>query len=62
MRNFQNGFLSALPPLTSLLLSFFFTLISMKIKYLMPPLYVKFMWNSIGMYILFSLKCSKFTY
>ncbi|XP_014285185.1 putative inorganic phosphate cotransporter [Halyomorpha halys] len=46
----SDGFLSALSPLTSLLLSFLFTLISMKTKNLMPPLYEKFMWNSIGMY------------
>ncbi|XP_066906582.1 putative inorganic phosphate cotransporter [Halyomorpha halys] len=46
----SDGFLSSLPPLTSLLLGVFFTLISMKIRNLMPPLYAKFMWNSIGMY------------
>ncbi|CAH1402187.1 unnamed protein product [Nezara viridula] len=46
----SDGFLSSLPPLTSVLLSFLFTLISMKTKDLIPPLYAKFMWNSIGMY------------
>nr|XP_024214643.1 probable anion transporter 6, chloroplastic [Halyomorpha halys] len=46
----SDGFLSALSPLTSLLLSFLFIIISMKTKNLMPPLYSKFIWNSIGMY------------
>ncbi|CAH1402186.1 unnamed protein product [Nezara viridula] len=46
----SDGFLSALPPLTSLLLSIFFTMVSMKIKNLIPPIYAKFMWNSLGMY------------
>ncbi|XP_014285182.1 putative inorganic phosphate cotransporter [Halyomorpha halys] len=46
----SDGFLSALSPLTSLLLSFLFTIISMKIRNIMPPLYAKRMWNSIGMY------------
>lgn len=46
----NDGFLSSLPPLTSLLLSVFFTIISMKTKNLISPLYAKFIWNSIGMY------------
>ncbi|XP_014285184.1 putative inorganic phosphate cotransporter [Halyomorpha halys] len=46
----RNGFLSALSPLTSLLLSFVFALVSMKIRTLMRPIYMKRMWNSIGMY------------